>query len=102
VCSRSGFSGMMTLRSRTMQTSHSDLAGHITPTITSMLDLSALDRFAQYGETGLSLLDGMVTQQAAMVAYVDDFYLMMWLSIAAIPMVLIMRKSTGPSARPEP
>ena len=97
-----GISVMMTLLSRNMQTSHSDLAGHITPTITSMLDLSALDRFAQYGETGLSLLDGMVTQQAAMVAYVDDFYLMMWLSIAAIPMVLIMRKSTGPSARPEP
>ena len=93
---------MMTLLSRNTQTSHSDLAGHITPAITGMLDLSSLERFNQYGQAGLAVLDGMVTQQAAMIAYVDDFWLMMWLSLASVPMVLIMRKSGAPAARPEP
>jgi DHA2 family multidrug resistance protein len=90
-----GISIMMTLLSRNTQTSHSDLAGHITPTITSMIDLSSLERFQQYGEAGLGVLDLMVTRQAMMVAYVDDFWLMMWLSLAAVPLVLLMRRSGG-------
>ncbi len=97
-----GISVMATLLTRNTQTSHSDLASHITPAVTGAIDLSSLDRFAQYGEAGLSMLDAMVTQQAAMVAYVDDFYLMMWLSLAAVPMVLIMRKSGAPAGRAEP
>jgi DHA2 family multidrug resistance protein len=28
-----------------------------------------------------------------MVAYIDDFYLMMWMSLASVPLVLIMRRS---------
>lgn len=97
-----GISVMITLLSRNTQTSHSDLAGHITPAITGMLDLSSLDRFQQYGEAGLGVLDALVTRQAAMVAYVDDFWLMMWLSLASVPMVLIMRKNVAPAARSEP
>jgi len=88
-----GISIMMTLLARNTQTSHSDLAGHITPTVTSMIDLASLERFQQYGEAGLGMLDLMVTRQAAMVAYVDDFWLMMWLSLAAVPLVLLMRKT---------
>ena len=41
------------------------------------------------------MLDLMVTRQAMMVAYVDDFWLMMWLSLAAVPLVLLMRRSGG-------
>jgi DHA2 family multidrug resistance protein len=93
---------MMTLLSRNTQTSHSDLAGHITPAITGMLDLSSLERFNQYGEAALGMLDLMVTRQAAMVAYIDDFWLMMWLSLASVPMVLIMRTSQVPAARAGP
>jgi DHA2 family multidrug resistance protein len=97
-----GISVMVTLLTRNTQTSHSDLAAHVTPTVTSMLDLSSLQRFQSYGEAGLQVIDGLVTRQAAMIAYVDDFYLMMWLSLASVPLVLLMRKSGGPAARPEP
>jgi DHA2 family multidrug resistance protein len=97
-----GISVMMTLLSRNTQTSHSDLAGHITPAVTGMIDLSSLERFAQYGQAGLGVLDAMVTRQAAMIAYVDDYWLMMWLSLASVPMVLIMRTSQVPAARAGP
>jgi len=33
-----------------------------------------------------------VTEQATMIAYNDDFKLMMILSLAAIPLVLLLRK----------
>jgi DHA2 family multidrug resistance protein len=88
-----GISVMVILLSRNTQTSHSDLAAHITPAMTGAVDLSALDRFQQGGEAALSMLDALVTRQAAMIAYIDDFYLLMWLSLASVPLVLIMRKS---------
>jgi DHA2 family multidrug resistance protein len=97
-----GISVMMTLLSRNTQTSHSDLASHITPAITAMLDLSSLQRLQQYGEAGLQVVDSLVTRQAAMVAYIDDFYLMMWLSLASVPLVLIMRRSRAPTGKAEP
>ena len=52
------------------------------------------------GRAGLTLIDAEVNRQAAMIAYLNDFYLMMWLSLAAVPLVLLMRKS--PTYRRQP
>jgi DHA2 family multidrug resistance protein len=41
---------------------------------------------------GLIALNGEVTRQASMVAYVDDFRLMLFITIACMPMLLLMRK----------
>ena len=35
----------------------------------------------------------MVNRQAAMIGYINDFRMMMWLSLAAVPLVLVMRRS---------
>jgi DHA2 family multidrug resistance protein len=43
-------------------------------------------------QTTLQMLDGLVNIQAAMISYVDDFYLMMWVTLAAMPLALILRK----------
>ena len=39
-----------------------------------------------------TVLDQITTLQATMIAYVDDFQLMMYVSIAALPLVLLLRK----------
>ena len=88
-----GISIVMTLLARNLQRSHEELGAQITPQISSMLDLSTLDRFQQYGRAALTLVDAEVNRQAAMIAYLNDFYLMMWLSLAAVPLVLLMRRS---------
>jgi DHA2 family multidrug resistance protein len=80
---------------RNMQISHSDLASHVTSASVDVLDVSTVDRFQTIGDVALRLVDAEVTRQAAMVAYIDDFYMMMWMSLAAIPMVLLMRKNSG-------
>jgi DHA2 family multidrug resistance protein len=41
---------------------------------------------------GLEALNGEVTRQAMMVAYVDDFRLMFLITIACMPMLLLMKK----------
>jgi len=88
-----GISVVMTLLARNLQRNHEELAGYVTPQVSATLDLSTLDRFQQYGAAGLAVIDAEVTRQAAMIAYLNDFYLMMWLSLAAVPLVLLMRKS---------
>jgi len=39
----------------------------------------------------LDLIDQYVQQQGAILSYLDDFVLMMWLSIAAAPVILLLR-----------
>ena len=34
----------------------------------------------------------MVNQQAAMIAYINDFHLMAWISIVVVPLVMLLRK----------
>lgn len=94
-----GISVMATTLARGIQRSHEELASHVTPELSTAVDLSTLDRFQQYGQTALTVLDLQVTRQAAMIAYINDFAIMQWLSLAAVPMVLLMRKSAGYGGR---
>jgi DHA2 family multidrug resistance protein len=94
-----GISVAMTLLARNTQKVHSALAEHVTPSISSMFDLSSIGQFASYGDAATEMVNNIVTQQAAMVAYIDDFYLMMWLSLISVPLVFFMRKNTIHSRR---
>ena len=94
-----GISVAMTLLARNTQKVHSALAEHITPSISSMFDLTSIGQFAGYGDAATAMANVEVTRQAAMVAYIDDFYLMMWLSLLSVPLVLFMRKNTIHSRR---
>lgn len=44
--------------------------------------------------TGLTVLNGEVTRQASMIAYVADFNIMMWLTLASMPLLLLIRQPT--------
>ena len=87
-----GISVVEALLTRNTQIVHASLVGHLNPyntvvrehlpqTIMSLRQLTALD--------------AEVTRQAAMVAYDDNFKLMMWLAILAIPAVLLLRPATA-------
>ena len=41
-------------------------------------------------ETGRALLDMLVTQQAAMIAYLNDYKLLMLLTLGMMPLVMII------------
>ena len=44
-------------------------------------------------DTGRAMLDAIVTQQAAMLAYLNDFKLLMVLTLAVIPLILIIGRT---------
>ena len=40
---------------------------------------------------GLALINAIVTKEAATLAYLQDFRLMMWISLAALPLIFLLR-----------
>jgi DHA2 family multidrug resistance protein len=77
---------------------HSQLAEHVTPFNDAMRlpDAAAL---ADYSQRGLAVLNGMVTQQAEVISYSNDFLMMTIISLVTFPFVLMMNK---PKPAPPP
>jgi DHA2 family multidrug resistance protein len=95
-----GIAWMTVLLARNIQTSHEDLGQHVTAATGSVVDFSTIDRFQALGDTAITLIDAEVNRQAAMIAYVDDFWLMMWITLAAAPLAFLMRGNKGRAAGP--
>ena len=92
-----GISLVTVALARNMQTSHADLASHITSASgAGLIDFSTIERFQSAGEMAMAAINAEVSRQAAMVAYIDDFYLMFWFSLASLPLVLLMKSSRQP------
>ncbi len=49
--------------------------------------------------SGVALLNAEATRQAAMVAYIDDFVLMMILVVMGLPLLLLLRRPRTPAGR---
>ena len=53
-------------------------------------------------DTALAVANGMVNQQAAMIGYLNDFWLMMVLTAAALPLVFLLKRPKGAApAKPD-
>jgi DHA2 family multidrug resistance protein len=46
----------------------------------------------EYGTAALQMLDGEVTRQAAMIAYLDNFQMMAWLVLLIAPLSFALKK----------
>jgi DHA2 family multidrug resistance protein len=52
-------------------------------------------------DLGRAMLDGIVTQQASLIAYLNDFKLLMFLTLATVPLVLLIGTAQrSPGAKP--
>jgi MFS transporter, DHA2 family, multidrug resistance protein len=92
-----GISVVETLLTRNTQTMHARLAEQVTP----YNDVLHLHGSATTTAQGLATLNAGVTGQAAMIAYNDDFMLMLVLTLCAIPLVALLR-SGRPQKSAEP
>lgn len=94
-----GISIVTLLLTRNVQINHAELSTAISPfnpNLTALLPPGSL------GSTGLLMqLDGMVNIQALMISYVNDFKAMMLVTLAAIPLALLLRKP-GMASAPAP
>lgn len=75
---------------RNMQVSHADLAQQLTAARLP-LDPSLLQMLGDAGAGALAMLNGEVSRQAAMIAYIDDFQLMMIACLVTLPLILLLK-----------
>ena len=87
-----GISVVTTLLVRNTQAMHSRLAEQVTP----FNDLLHQHVFGA-ARGGLEALNALVSSQAAMIAYNDDFKLMMILTLCAVPLVALLRRGAAAS-----
>ena len=90
-----GISMVTVMLYRNTQTSHSDLVQHVTEKVIPGMDISQLSQFGIASDAVFGMIDGIVNKEAAMIAYIDDFYLMAWTSILGLPLVLLLQKPKG-------
>jgi DHA2 family multidrug resistance protein len=89
-----GISVVNTLLTRNTQIMHATLGEHVSrysPLLRAQMPDGAPSLRAVAG------LNARVTEQAAMIAYNNDFKLMLLLSLAAIPLVFLLRKGGRPA-----
>jgi DHA2 family multidrug resistance protein len=85
-----GISIVIVVLTHNTQVNHTDLSAAISPFNPNLWAASPL---AAGGDpTALSRMDLLVNQQSLMISYVDDFKLMMIVTLLAIPLALILRK----------
>ena len=84
-----GISLVTAVLANMMQVNHAELASSLTATSRNVM--TQMPSLLTGNPQVVSIIDGLVTQQAAMISYIDDFWLMLLLSLAAVPLILLLR-----------
>jgi MFS transporter, DHA2 family, multidrug resistance protein len=91
-----GISIVQMLLTRGSAQAHEQLAGLVTR---GNLGLQALPPgLGPDTPTGLAILNAEVTRQAALIAYVNDFWIMMAVTLVTIPLLVLIRRSRAAPA----
>ena len=85
-----GISIVTVYLTRNVQVNHVELSAFVNPFNDALRTISPAA--AQGDPSALSRIDQLVNQQALMISYVDDFKLMMIVTLCAIPLALMLRK----------
>ncbi len=91
-----GVAMVTALLTRNVQFMHARLVEHITPFDLAPRTHPVFDASTLHG---LRAIDGVVTHQATLIAYINDFKLLLIMTLAVTPLVLLLRKArtTGPA-----
>ncbi len=83
------------LIARNVQISHMELGAEVSTTRAPILQSGLFEQLGLNGQAAMAMIDGEVNRQALMIAYIDDYWVMMWAAIVIIPLVVLLR---GPKA----
>jgi DHA2 family multidrug resistance protein len=92
-----GISVVSYLLIRNGQINHEIIGSHVTAVNRVFNDTAISQSWSPWTASGRAALDQVIQTQASIISYVDDFKLMMILSIAVVPLVFLLRRSAGPS-----
>jgi DHA2 family multidrug resistance protein len=87
-----GISIVSALLVENTQINHADISAYVTPFNRAFDTPAIADAYSPYSAAGRAALDALVTHQATIISYIDDFKLMMILSLLAMPLVFLLRR----------
>lgn len=94
-----GISVVMALLSRNTQINHAEIASEVTRYGAMMHQPWLPSLWSPDTAAGIQSLNDEVTRQAQAIAYIDDFLLMMWVTLAAAPLLFFLRKPEHAAGR---
>jgi MFS transporter, DHA2 family, multidrug resistance protein len=86
-----GISLVQTMLVRNTVAVHAGLIEHITYANPAWNNPAVASAYDPTRPTTAAVLDAVILQQSSMIAYVNDFRLMLYLTLAVIPMLLFIR-----------
>jgi DHA2 family multidrug resistance protein len=92
-----GISVVNALLTTNTQVNHADIAQHVTSTNRAFADPIIAQFWNPLTAAGRAALDAMITQQAQIIAYIDDYKLLMIATLAAIPLLIVFKRASGGS-----
>lgn len=94
-----GISVVITNLAQNIQANHAAFSEYMSPFSLPLRQAVEAGVYQLDSEAGLMALNAEVTRQAATLAYLQDFRLMMWVTLCAVPLILLLR---SPAKNPSP
>jgi len=88
-----GISVVETMLIRNTQVVHASLTEHIIPYNVTANPAYIVNHIHLSDPRSIVLLNAMINNQAMMVAYIDDYYLIMLITLSVVPLVFLLRKA---------
>ncbi len=87
-----GISVVNSLLTTNTQINHAEIAQHVTSVNRMFEDPMITQFWNPAAAAGRAALDAVVTRQAQIIAYIDDYKLLMIVTLAAIPLIIVFKK----------
>jgi DHA2 family multidrug resistance protein len=87
-----GISVVNALLTRNTQVNHAAIAQHVTAVNRALENPAIAHAWSPFTAAGRAALDAVITTQAQIIAYIDDYKLLMIATLAVIPLVLVFRR----------
>jgi DHA2 family multidrug resistance protein len=90
-----GISVVTSLLTQNTQANHADIVQHVTA-VNRVFENPAIAQFWNPAtDVGRAALDAMITRQAEIIAYIDDFKLLMIATLLVIPLLIVFKQTSG-------
>jgi DHA2 family multidrug resistance protein len=90
-----GISIASALLTSNTQVNHAEISVNVTAVNRVFEDATIAQFLSPFAAAGRAALDALVTRQAQIVAYIDDYKLLMIATLALFPLLVIFKKSSG-------
>jgi DHA2 family multidrug resistance protein len=94
-----GISAVNSLLIQNTQVNHTDIVQHVTAINRIFADPAIVRFWNPLTAAGRAALDAVITQQAQIIAYIDDYKLLMIATLVVIPLLIVFKRTSGGSGK---